>query len=88
MLFPALFAYRNSAKTATGFTPFHLVHDEEVVLREDSLPLNINVVGFLLTQSHIINVVGLRFREEMECFCANRPALPSKWKVSIINQHY
>jgi len=32
MLFPALWAYRTSVKTATGFTPFHLVHGIEEVL--------------------------------------------------------
>jgi len=32
MLFPALWAYRTSTKTATGFTPFHLVHGVESVL--------------------------------------------------------
>ena len=32
MLFPALWAYRTSVKTATGFTPFHLVCGEEAFL--------------------------------------------------------
>ena len=32
MLFPALWVYRTSVKTATGFTPFHLVFGEEAVL--------------------------------------------------------
>ena len=32
MLFPALWAYRTSTKTATSFTPFHLVHGVESVL--------------------------------------------------------
>lgn len=32
MLFLALWAYRTSVKTTTGFTPFHLVFREEVVL--------------------------------------------------------
>ena len=32
MLFPALWAYRTSVKTATGFTPFHLVFGVEAVL--------------------------------------------------------
>jgi len=32
MLFPALWAYHTSIKTATGFTPFHLVFGEEAVL--------------------------------------------------------
>ena len=32
MLFSALWAYRTSAKTATGFTPFQLVYGLEVVL--------------------------------------------------------
>ena len=32
MLFLALWAYRTSVKTATGFTPFHLVFGEEAVL--------------------------------------------------------
>ena len=31
MLFPALWAYRTSVKTATGFTPFHLVHGFESI---------------------------------------------------------
>ena len=32
MLFSALWAYRTSAKTAIGFTPFQLVYSIEVVL--------------------------------------------------------
>ena len=32
MLFPSLWAYRTSVKTATEFTPFHLVFGEEAVL--------------------------------------------------------
>jgi hypothetical protein len=32
MLFSALWAYRTSMKSATGFTPFHLVYGLEVVL--------------------------------------------------------
>ena len=31
-LFSALWAYRTSVKTTTGFTPFHLVYGLEVVL--------------------------------------------------------
>jgi hypothetical protein len=32
MLFSALWAYRMTVKTATGFTPFHLVHGVEATL--------------------------------------------------------
>ena len=32
MLFSALWAYRTSAKTSTGFTPFQLVYSLEAVL--------------------------------------------------------
>jgi hypothetical protein len=32
MLFSALWAYRTAVKTATGFTPFHLVHGVEATL--------------------------------------------------------
>ena len=32
MLFPDLWAYRTSVKTATRFTPFHLVFGEEAAL--------------------------------------------------------
>ena len=32
ILFPALWAYRTSVKTATDFTPFHFVFGEEAVL--------------------------------------------------------
>jgi transposase InsO family protein len=32
MLFSALWAYRTTVKTATGFTPFHLVHGVEATL--------------------------------------------------------
>ena len=33
MLFPTLWAYHTSVKTATGFTPFHLVFGKEEVLQ-------------------------------------------------------
>lgn len=32
MLYLALWAYRTSIKTATGFSPFHLVHGVEEIL--------------------------------------------------------
>jgi hypothetical protein len=32
MLFSALWAYQTAVKTATGFTPFHLVHGVEATL--------------------------------------------------------
>lgn len=32
MMFPTLWAYRTAVKTATGFTPFHLVHGVESIL--------------------------------------------------------
>jgi hypothetical protein len=32
MLFSALWSYRMAVKTATGFTPFHLVHEIESTL--------------------------------------------------------
>lgn len=32
MLFPALWAYRTSTKTSTGFTPFQLVYSMEAIL--------------------------------------------------------
>ena len=31
MLYPALWAYRTNVKTATGFSPFQLVHGVEAV---------------------------------------------------------
>ena len=31
MLYPSLWAYRTNVKTATGFSPFQLVHGVEVV---------------------------------------------------------
>ena len=31
MLYPALWAYQTNVKTATGFSPFQLVHEVEVV---------------------------------------------------------
>jgi hypothetical protein len=32
MFYPALWAYQTSVKTATGFSPFQLVHDVESIL--------------------------------------------------------
>ena len=32
MLYPALWAYRTTVKTATGFSPYHLVHGVESIL--------------------------------------------------------
>jgi hypothetical protein len=32
MLYPVLWAYRTSVNTATGFSPFKLVHDVDLIL--------------------------------------------------------
>ena len=44
MLFPTLWAYINFVKTSTGFTPFHLVFGEDVVLPSPSLHLAIKLL--------------------------------------------
>ena len=36
MLYPALWAYRTSVKTATGFSPYQLVHGVESILPVES----------------------------------------------------
>ena len=48
MLFPALWAYRTSVKTATGFTHFHLVFGEEAVLPIEWEILSIHLVFKLI----------------------------------------
>ena len=44
MLFSALWAYRTSTKTATSFTPFHLIHGVELVL-----PIEFQIPSLCLT---------------------------------------
>ena len=48
MLYPALWAYRTVVKTATGFSPYYLVHGVEFVLSVEckipSLKLSIEIL--------------------------------------------
>ena len=48
MLFPALWDYRTSVKTATNFTPFHLVFSEEAVLPIECEILSLHLAVELL----------------------------------------
>eukprot|EP00253_Pinus_taeda_P029312 PITA_29312 len=48
MLFSALWAYRTSVKTSTGFTPFQLVYSSEAILPIECEILSLKIVVQLL----------------------------------------
>ena len=54
MLFSTLWAYRTSTKTITSFTPFHLVHDIELVL-----PIGCQIPSLCLTVEILPNTFPL-----------------------------
>ena len=43
MLYPALWAYRTNVKTATGFSPFQLIHGVEAVTSVECEILSLNI---------------------------------------------
>jgi hypothetical protein len=54
MLYPALWAFQTSVKTATDFSPFQLVHDVESILPvECEIPSLKLAVTFLLDTSDL-----------------------------------
>jgi len=56
MLLSALWAYRTSTKTATGFTPFHLVHGVEVMLSIECEILSLHLAIELLPDTSPLEV--------------------------------
>ena len=48
MLYPALWAYRTTLKTATGFSPYQLVHGVELVLPVECEIPSLNLVVEIL----------------------------------------
>jgi hypothetical protein len=64
MLFYALWAYRTAVKTATGFTPFHLVHGvEETLPIECKIPTLRTAIELLPDtapmEQHLLNLESL-----------------------------
>ena len=57
MLFSALWDYRTSTKTATGFTPFHLVHSMET-----ELPIECQIPSLSLTVELLPDTLPLEER--------------------------
>ena len=54
MLYPALWAYRTVVKTATGFSPYQLVHGvESILLVECEIP-SLKVVVELLPDTSVL----------------------------------
>jgi hypothetical protein len=63
MLFLAIWAYQTSTKNATRFTPFHIVHDEEVVL-----PIEYQILSLQLVVKILPNTTSLEHRlVTLEC---------------------
>jgi hypothetical protein len=64
MLYPALWAYRTSVKTATDFSPFQLVHDVDSILHIECEIPSIRLVVALLPdtfdlEQHLVHLESL-----------------------------
>ena len=89
MLFFALWAYRTTVKTATGFTPFHLVHGVEA-----TLPIKCEIPTLRTTieilpdttpiEQHFLNLESLA--EDRRSSLQNNE-VAKKWSKATFDRH-
>jgi hypothetical protein len=89
MLFFALWAYRKAMKTATGFTPFHLVHGVEATLPiECEIPTLRTAIELLLDTApmdqYLLHLESLD--EDRQSSLQNNEAA-KKWSKSTFDRH-
>ena len=86
MLFSALWAYRTSTKTATGFTPFCLVHGVESVLAIECQIPSLRLVVELLPDTSTWEERLLQLEQTIEYHRASLQAIKAAKKQS--KAHY
>ena len=88
MLYPALWAYRTVVKTATGFSPYQLVHGMESVLLVEckipSLKLAIDLLpDTSALEEHLVQILDEQRRDSLVALEVNKRRVKVQYDKSI-----